>query len=141
LLRRIMLLALLNYFRRPQIIKNQSSSIIQFEESLQEELRTRCPARRGPLASKSCEDVSIDVPHSWQKTIYGMNLRMKELEVRSKDKSTNRDRPQRGGTSIGSPFPNLLEWASFERAKPIVDPRGGLHTARYSRDGGVIGVV
>jgi hypothetical protein len=28
----------LNYFRRPQIIKNQSSSIIQFERSLQEEL-------------------------------------------------------------------------------------------------------
>ena len=65
---------------------------------------------------------------------------MKELEARGKYESTNRDRPQRG-TSIGSPFPSLLEWASFERAKSIVDPRGGLHTARYSRDGGVIGVV
>jgi hypothetical protein len=66
---------------------------------------------------------------------------MKELEARGKHESTNRDRPQRGRTSICSPFPSLLEWASFERAKSIVDPRGGLHTARYSRDGGVIGVV
>jgi hypothetical protein len=66
---------------------------------------------------------------------------MKELEARGKHESTNRDRPQRGGTSICSPFPNLLEWASFERAKPIIDPRGGLHTARYSRDGGGVNNV